>query len=289
MLCMLYVTALTATLGIIAALLEPTLPETAPRRWLWFIPIILSVTIPPLYIANHYAVVTRTAVGDTSIWSHLSMFDAEIRGVWLVAVITLALWGIVSAARLAWLLPKRGRSIVIHPTLGPATIGVLRTRVVLPAWLLALPYAQQRDILHHEYEHKRAHDTQLLFIASLSVVIAPWNIALWWLLQRLRLAVEIDCDNRVLARRGDASTYGELLLNVAARSGASTSLQPAFLGSASMLERRLRHMLAPRQLSRAQRIVLASMALVMLTLALATPHPVLRSRVERSIHAGAHR
>ena len=36
----------------------------------------------------------------------------------------------------------------------------------------------------------------------------PWNLALWWQLRRLRLAVEMDCDNRVVAALGDPNPYG---------------------------------------------------------------------------------
>lgn len=280
MLCILYVTAFSAALGLIAWLVERTLPQAAPRRWLWLAAVVLSVTIPPLYYSNHHAVVTRAALADTSVWSRLSVFDAEILGVWLVTTIALTLWGLVGVLRLTWLVPKRGGPVIVHPKLGPATVGLLRTRVVIPTWVLALPEAERHYVLQHEYEHQRAHDTQLLFFASLAFVITPWNVALWWLLRRLSLAVEIDCDNRVLAGRGHTSRYGELLLKVAARQASGPRMQPAFLGGTGMLERRLRHMLATTRVSRLRRILVLSIAGVVLMIALVTPHPVLRSHVE---------
>jgi hypothetical protein len=286
-LCFLYVMTLSAALGLIAWLLEQTLPDTAPRRWLWLAAVVLSVAIPPIYIANHHVIVTRTAVGDTSFWSRISAFDAEIMGVWLVATVGLTLWGLAGVLRLAWLLPKRGGPVIVHPKLGPATVGLLRTRVVIPAWVLTLPGAERHYVLQHEYEHKRAHDTQLLFFASLTLVMTPWNVALWWLLRRLSLAVEIDCDNRVLAGRGNTSRYGELLLKVAVRETPGPRVQPAFLGGTGKLERRLRHMLAPTRLSRLQRILVLSIAGVVLMIALATPHPVLRSRAETHPHTSS--
>jgi bla regulator protein blaR1 len=278
--CLLYTIALSAVLGLIAWLVERALPETAPRRWLWLAAVVLSVTIPPIYIANHHVVVTRTVVADTTVWSSISVFDPEIMRVWLVTTIALALWGLVGLSRLAWLMPKRGGLVIVHPNLGPATVGLLRTRVVIPPWVLALPEAERYYVLRHEHEHQRAHDTQLLFFASLTVVAAPWNIALWWLLRRLSVAAEIDCDNRVLAARPNTTAYGELLLKVAARENSGPRVQPAFLGGTGMLERRLRHMLAPARLSRVQRILAVIAASVLLMIALATPHPVLRSRVE---------
>lgn len=276
MVCFLYTTALSAALGLIAWLVEQTLPPTVPRRWLWFAAVVLSVTIPPIYIFNHHAIVTRSAIGDTSVWSRISALDAEIMWVWLVVTIGLALWGMVGVSRLAWLFPKRSGPVIVHPTLGPATIGLLRTRVVIPNWVLALPEAERRDVLRHEFEHKRAHDTQLLFLASLTVVMTPWNVALWWLLRRLSLAVEVDCDNRVLAGRADAASYGELLLKVAA-TGPTPRMQPAFLGGNGVLERRVRHMLAPTRLARPLRILVRFVAAAVLIIALATPHPILRS------------
>lgn len=277
MLCILYVIALSAALGLIAWLVEQTLPHTAPRRWLWFAAVVLSVTIPPIYVFNHHAIVTRTVLGDSSVWSRISAFDPEILRVWRVVTIGLALWGIVSVARLAWQFPTRGGSLIVHPKLGPATVGLLRTRVVIPDWVLALPEGERRDVLRHEFEHKRAYDTQLLFIASLPIVVTPWNVALWWILRRLALAVEIDCDNRVLAGRSETSSYGELLLKVAASEASAPRMQPAFLGGRGMLERRLRHMFAPIQLTQLRRILVLCLAAAVLLVALATPHPILRS------------
>jgi TonB-dependent SusC/RagA subfamily outer membrane receptor len=43
----------------------------------------------------------------------------------------------------------------------------------------------------------------------------PWNAALWYMLRRIRLAVELDCDARVLRRGVSVSTYGTLLIDLA--------------------------------------------------------------------------
>lgn len=288
MLCILYVTALSAALGLVAWLLEQTLPDITPRRWLWLAAIALSMTIPPVYVANHHVVLAGTAAADSSVWSRLSAVDIEVLRLWLVTTIGLTLWGLVAIWRQAWLLRRHGGPVIVHPTLGPATVGLLRTRIVIPAWVLALPASERHDIVRHEHEHIRAHDTRLLFFASLTVVVTPWNVALWWLLRRLSLAVEIDCDRRVLAGRGDIRSYGELLVKVATSEAPRPRLQPAFLG-AGMLERRLRHMLAPRRLSRRQRVLVLAIATVMLTIAFATPHPVRESHVESRHSASAHR
>lgn len=53
-------------------------------------------------------------------------------------------------------------------------------------------------ILRHEFPHCTARDTALLWFAELSLAAMPWNSVLRWLAQRIRLAIEVDCDLRTL-------------------------------------------------------------------------------------------
>jgi bla regulator protein blaR1 len=62
--------------------------------------------------------------------------------------------------------------------------------------------------------HIAARDPWLLLLALAIVVAAPWNLPLWWELRRLRFAIEVDCDARVVSRGADVRTYGEVLLAV---------------------------------------------------------------------------
>ena len=158
--------------------------------------------------------------------------------------------------------------------MGPATVGVLRSRVLVPQWVLALPRVQRRYVLRHEEEHRSSHDSLLLFVASLTLVVAPWNLALWWQLRRLRLAVEMDCDNRVVSALGNPSAYGELLFKVAQAASRGPRLQPAFLG-AGMLERRLIALVAPTPLRHVHRFLLPAVAAGLLYLVVSMPHPFL--------------
>src|SRR6185369_3664488 len=64
----------------------------------------------------------------------------------------------------------------------------------------------------------------------------------WWQLNRLRLAVELDCDARVLRGGVPALEYGSVLLDVA---GGTLPLYPTLAAMAeprSFLERRIRAM-----------------------------------------------
>src|SRR5207302_1896332 len=66
--------------------------------------------------------------------------------------------------------------------------------------------------------------------------------ALWWQVRRLRLAVEMDCDARVLARGGDTPEYAELLLRVGQRRARLPLGAPALGEPISFLGRRVRRM-----------------------------------------------
>lgn len=314
MLCILYVNAVTTCLGLAALFLERASPAGASRRWLWCAAISISVVIPGLYRAQHTwslgdamqgeavhaplgNAIGSLAVLNPSSLSGFERYGATIaRGGYLVSAL-LVLWALLSAWRVSRVvrLSRReqrnssgrevldGVPVVVTDLLGPATVGFWRSRVLVPRWVLALPEAQRRYVLRHEEEHRRAHDGRLLFVASLPLLLMPWNLALWWLLRRLSLAVEVDCDNRVVARLGDANAYGELLFKVAQAYARGPQLQPAFLGGVGTLERRLTVLLAPPQLQRFQRFLLPAVALSLVLVVLWMPHPVLDSN--SNVHA----
>ncbi len=122
---------------------------------------------------------------------------------------------------------------------GPAVIGVTSAEIVVPQWLLARDDREQRLVIEHELEHVRQHDPLVLAIAQAVVVLMPWNPAVWWMASRLRLAVELDCDKRVLQRGASARDYGSLLIDLTDhRTGFGAAL-PAFSCTPSHLERRL--------------------------------------------------
>lgn len=307
MLCILYVNAVGTCLGFAALFVERALPATWPRRWLWCVVIAMSIAVPALYQANHawaIAAPDQHSAGhlpahtslaaaipllDPSWWANTGSYDAMIHRVWLTASAGLLLWGLASALWVYGVVyvsrRRRGASggqltvdgvpVVVTESMGPATVGLLRSRVLVPRWVLALPGPQRRYVLCHEDEHRRAHDARLLFVASLSLILLPWNLALWWQLRRLRLAVEMDCDNRVVATLGDANAYGALLLKVAEATHRGPRLQPALLGGVGMLERRLIALVAPTPLRHIQRVLLPALALGILLLVLSMPHPVI--------------
>src|SRR6266404_4974784 len=275
MLCILYVTVVGTCLGVLGLLVERMLPATAPRRWIWCLVIPISMVLPGYYRWHHnWSVIpalqqqgTTSPLGqvagtasltlfDPAWWAHTESYNASINRLWLVISGVLLVWGLTSAMRVSHIVSssREGRGdrrrpkivdgvpVVVTDAAGPATVGLLRSRVLVPRWVLALPGIERRYVVRHEEEHRRAHDARLLFVASLPLLLMPWNLAMWWQLRRLCLAVEMDCDNRVVAQLGDANAYGELLLKVAQVTNRGPRLQPALLGVGT-LERRLTKLL----------------------------------------------
>ena len=93
----------------------------------------------------------------------------------------------------------------------------------------------------------------------------PWNLVLWWQLRRLRLAIEIDCDARVLSLGHPVARYGETLIAVGERQSASNAMTMARFGSKSFLEQRIRNML--RTKIRHARLLAAALACLGVSLA----------------------
>lgn len=135
-----------------------------------------------------------------------------------------------------------GREAFIAPASGPAVFGWWRPRIVLPSWLGSAPSRQRELALAHEQSHLDAHDPQLLGVALALLAIMPWNPMLWWQLRRMRHAIEVDCDTRVLLRGHDLLDYGEALLALGLRRSQRYGLMSASDSSNSLLERRIRIM-----------------------------------------------
>jgi bla regulator protein blaR1 len=317
-LCILYVNAVGALLCVAGILIERVLPPSFGRRWLWCILIPTSVVLPG-YNRYHYTVTVgevqhamQPALGqslgmhplsalDPAWWAHIQSYDLTINRLWLGMTALLVLWGAANAWRVYRVtsLARRSRGhgsastivdgvpVLVTDLTGPATVGVLRSRVLLPRWVLALPGEQRQYVVRHEEEHRKAHDALLLFVASLPLLLMPWNAAMWWQLRRFCLAVEMDCDNRVVNALGDATAYGELLLRVAEASSRGPRLQPALLGGMGTLERRLTVLLAPTRLRYAQRFLLPAVAFGLLLIVAWMPHPVLGHEAHSNARANS--
>lgn len=203
----------------------------------------------------------------------------------------LELWVLASLALLAWIafglvhwdreargweeIELDGVSVHLSAETGPAVLGVLSQRIVLPEWVRALAPEYRRLMLAHECEHVAARDPQRLALALVALTLMPWNPALWWCAARLRRAIEMDCDARVLRLHPSPRAYGHLLLQVAARGNNAGPLAVPLvnlLRLPSELELRLLAMARPRTI--AGRTALAGAACVVAALSIALTAPV---------------
>ena len=273
---MLYCVAVGTLLAGGALALERGLRALArPTRWAWSAAMALALAIPaavrlaPAPRAEPVAApaapsaprlrtpappATKTRVSPLAIAPVLELggWDPALRAAWgassTVVLLALGAMGIVLARRRrAWRAAEvDGVPVLVSHDTGPAVVGLLRSRIVLPAWALAADEEARRLVLEHEREHVRAGDPRLVAAALLAVILIPWNPAAWWMLRRLRLAIEVDCDARVLRRRADVRAYGTALLEIGRRTVRSPLPVAAFAEPVSSLERRIRIMTAPR-------------------------------------------
>ena len=168
-----------------------------------------------------------------------------LAALWLVASVgglsTLALVHLrLRHARSGWIdSVLHGHHVRVAPSEGPAVIGILNPIIVVPRWLLARDADEQRLVLEHEAEHVRARDHLMLGAACVAVACMPWHPAAWWSLARLRLAIEMDCDARVLRRGTPPRSYGEMLIDLAGQCSGFRVGATALADKASHLERRL--------------------------------------------------
>jgi TonB family protein len=182
---------------------------------------------------------------------------------WIVYadVALVALWALTSTVlfiRLVWamrILARLERTaerdvvdgvpVLVTPSLGPAVFGTRRMRVFVPRWLFELDAPLRSLVVKHEQEHCRARDPQLTLIVAVALALVPWNPAMWWIARRLRLAMELDCDARVVRDAGQAERYSKLLLFIAQRQS-HVRLAPMLAEKNSHLSWRIAAMNSPR-------------------------------------------
>ena len=159
---------------------------------------------------------------------------------------------ILLALRSVWLLSHQrrwqkttllGTPVYLSGGIGPCVAGLLRPRIVMPVWLQLIPPRQQALLLAHAQCRLAARDPQLLALAYALIVLMPWNLPLWWQLHRLRFAIEVDCDARMLAHGHALRDYAKVLRRHGQYYSGLTGAAPIVLGDPRALRRR-RHLMA---------------------------------------------
>jgi bla regulator protein blaR1 len=196
-------------------------------RWMWVAALLASLVLPMLFAWQGARTSERPAVTLAALaarenppvyeLSPIAWVGGDAPGVtrrvaldtWLLigwsAMSTLAL----ATLAIGWMQIRRrlrsavagevdGVSVTVSHDIGPAVVGIARPRIVIPRWVLQQDTATQKIVLAHEREHVQAQDIRVLGGALLIAVLVPWNLPIWWQLRRLRFAMEVDCDARVL-------------------------------------------------------------------------------------------
>src|SRR3954468_2759503 len=296
---MLYVIMVTLLLSIGAYVAERAARlKRARTRWIWITAIVASLALPTLVSSVSIALPNvmaapvaqkvvalrdaTTQVLSPVMWVSGSAaephgwrnFDAPLTMLWRAAsaamLVGLLISGAVLFARKRHWQQARvsGAQVYVTEGVGPAVVGLLRPRIVVPAWVtMALPRLQSA-VIAHEQSHLDAHDPQLFTLALALLVFMPWNLPLWWQLRRLRYAIEIDCDARVLKGGVDPAHYGETLIAVGERQSAYVGAVAAMSESKSFLEERIEHMIRkPVRWRRLGAATLASFSIAVTALA----------------------
>jgi hypothetical protein len=198
-------------------------------------------------------VVGVTSVPDeaASAWAQID-WDTVLLLLWAATTSVLLLlyaaaW--LRLSRLAKRWPRAesdGMAVVIADDVGPAVVGILRPLVVLPRWLMSSADAVRNTVVAHEREHIAARDQAFIVASQLVTVLLPWNLPLWWFATRLRSAIEVDCDARVLRSGVDPAHYADVLLAVGQRRVPAPYAAAALIEPITKLERRVRIILAQR-------------------------------------------
>jgi TonB family protein len=180
----------------------------------------------------------------TGIGEWMPLVNRLVLAAWLVASLLL-----LARYSLRWQAVRRlrraaepaivdGIEVLVSHDLGPAVVGLRNVAVLIPRSMLELDAPLRRLVLRHEEEHRRAGDTWVLLCLALAVAMMPWNIPLWWIARRARLALEVDCDARVMAAGESVTRYVQVLLLAAQRVSAAP-LTPMLVASRTHLERRI--------------------------------------------------
>ena len=289
---MVYVMTVSLLLGLAAWAFERAVRVFAfPTRWIWAgamggsVGYLLMAILRPMASSRPLGTVVATPLDALLIpvvGSITRFADASPSGVGLGTllgagwvVLTLAVAAVLVRAHLrlrsdrsSWTPSELdGQDVLVSEDLGPGVVGWIRSVIVMPRWAFSMPPQERELMLQHEGEHCEAGDTRVAGLALLFLTLLPWNVPLWWQVHRLRLAIEIDCDHRVLHRSADVKRYAMLLVEIGARGTASRLSALAFARPIPSIERRILAMTDSRDDPRYIRMIGLSLLAALLVVA----------------------
>jgi len=109
--------------------------------------------------------------------------------------------GAFDAAQLTEIASHRLAVMETGAAISPMLVGVRRPVLLLPRHLRGFSLEQQHMVIAHELHHWRAGDPLCLGVAALLQTVFWFNPALRWMNGKMEWALELICDQRVLAGR----------------------------------------------------------------------------------------
>ena len=180
-------------------------PQVACLAWLLVPLATLAACLPALPASGVLAGVEvaplRTAAAMAGVQASNAGWGMPVLGLWLA--------GVLATAALFVLRQRR-----LPADLGPAVIGLLRPRILLPADFARRYSAEERAlVLAHEQEHLRRRDLPVQAAFAALRCLFWFNPLAHLAAACLRVDQELACDAAVLARHpGARRRYGEALL-----------------------------------------------------------------------------
>jgi TonB family protein len=292
-------------LGTVAAVAGLMLEGAAralrrPTRFAWLAALVLAIAapialpflssrlakpVPPTALAGSVvagqgaAVIVQPSFADRAV-AAAHRLDRPLAGAWFTLTAICLLRFVAGVMKLRrgraeWVARDiAGTTCFVTPDIGPAVVAMPGARIVIPEWVTALDQASLTTVVRHERQHVLARDTWLIVASAIAAGVMPWSPAVWIIRRRLRLALEMDCDARVLAEDPRVDRYGSLLLAIAQRPRFEAALAATLTESTSDLERRIDAMTtpAPRR-PRLRAGLLSAVALGAIALACSMPSP----------------
>jgi bla regulator protein BlaR1 len=164
---------------------------------------------------------------------------------------------------------------ISQAALSPATCGLLRPKIMLPASMLArLSAAKLRTVLIHELAHIKRGDLWVNFAQNILQVVYFHNPLLWLANAVVRRVREQAVDEMVLASLGDqARSYSKTLVDIAEMAFLRPSLGLRLIGvveSKKALAGRIRH-ITTRPFPKTARLGIRGVVVVLIVAAVLLP------------------
>lgn len=265
-----------------------------PARWGWLAALAGSVMLPwVLRLVPERGWVEAVPAATTVLWLDPLVIPtgAGRAAVWSATDVALASWVTASVVMLAYVgvlfarlmrLSRRwrvaeleGGPVLMTRTIGPAAVGVRRGMVVLPSWVMDLDAELRSLLLRHERAHVAAGDPRLLLGGLVLLAVMPWNPVVWLQVLRLRNAIELDCDARVLSAGADPARYGALLLEVGRRRSSHALVMATFAEPRVFMEQRIRRIAQwPLERRRGRAAIFATAGVFLFVTALSARDPL---------------